>query len=137
MRAAFALLLLAVLGGCGRSLPKSGWEYRPEHGAYGAWLYYRFDDGEGTTLIGTCDGEPSFMIVGGAWTGSEFTLTAGGKSWRFHTMQGEHSHYLEVEGQVANQAIAQETGSFSFQVGNWRREIRAADPLRRFVADCS
>lgn len=137
MRTAFALLLLAMLGGCGRNLPKSGWEYRPNHGDYGAWLYYRFDDGQGTTLIGTCDGEPSFMIAGGAWNGPEFTLTEGGKSWRFPTSQGEHGHFLEVDGQEANQAIATATEGFSFQVGNWRRQIPPADPLRKFVADCS
>jgi len=136
MRTILSALLLALLTGCGGRDPKSGWEYRPAHGAYAASLFYRYADGEGTTLIGSCSGEPSFMIEGGAWDGPEFSLTAGGKSWLFPTRQNEHGHYLDVEGQEANQSIAKATTDIIFQVGSWRREIPPAEPLRRFVGDC-
>lgn len=137
MRTIFSALLLALLAGCRGSDPKSGWEYRTAHGAYSASLFYRFADGEGTTLIGSCNGEPSFMVDGGAWDGPEFSLTVDGKSWRFPTRQGEHGHYLEVEGQEANDAIAKATREISFQVGGWRRGMRPAGPLMKFVAGCS
>jgi hypothetical protein len=64
-------------------------------------------------------------------------LPADGKSWRFHSSQGEHGHSLVVSGHDANEAIANATTSIAFQVGNWRREIRPAAPLSRFASDCS
>jgi hypothetical protein len=137
MRALSAALLLTLLAGCREDQAKSGWEYRAAHGAYTASLSYRFDDGEGTTLIGSCDGEPQFMLTRGAWDGPDFRMTADGKSWRFHSSQGEHGHSLVVSGHDANEAIANATTSIAFQVGNWRREIRPAAPLSRFASDCS
>jgi hypothetical protein len=77
------------------------------------------------------------MIAGGAWGGPDFTLTADGKSWRFHTSQGEHGHYLPVDGYEANKALANATRSISFQVGKWRRDMQPAEALRSFVAHCS
>ncbi len=136
MRMLFAALLLALLVGCGERQPK-GWEYRPAHGAYAASLSYSFDDGEGTRFARSCNGEPQFMLTGGVWEGPEFTLTSGDKSWRFQTSQGEHGHYLVVEGREPNQAIAHATTEISFQVGKWRREIRPAEPLAKFVGDCT
>jgi len=137
MRTWFACSAVALVLGCSAKQPQSGWEYRPANGAYAASLFYDFNDGERTTLIGSCEGEPQFMIARGAWDGPEFTLTADGKSWRIHTSQGEHGHYLDVDRYEANQAIAKATRSISFQVGNWRRDLHPAEPLRRFVAGCS
>jgi hypothetical protein len=136
MRCRLTCLILALLCGCSAKQP-TGWEYRPAHGAYAAWLYYHFGDGEGTTLIGSCDGEPNFMISGGSWEGPEFTVTADGKSWRFPTRQGEHGHYLVVDRSAPNQAIAAAMRSIAFRVGSWHRELAPAEPLRRFVAACS
>ena len=137
MRTLFASLAVALVVGCGAKQPQSGWEYRPAHGAYAASLLYRFGDGEGTTLIGTCEGEPQFMIAGGAWDGPRFTLTADDRSWTLPTRQGEHGHYLPVELYIPDQAIAHAKHRIVFQAGNWRREIRPAPPLVSFVADCS
>jgi hypothetical protein len=137
MRAALSLFALALVIGCSAKEPESGWEYRPAHGAYAAWLYYRFGDGEGTILIGSCSGEPQFMIAGGAWEASQFRLTVDGKSWTLPTSQGEHGHYLVVDRYAANQAIAAATKSIAFQVGSWHRAIAPDEPLRRFVAACS
>jgi hypothetical protein len=136
MRTPFASLALAFVLGCSAKQPQSGWEYRPAHGAYPAWLYYRFGDGEGTTLIGSCEGEPQFMIAGGAWEASRFTLTADDRSWTLPTRQSEHGHYLPVELSIADQAIADAKHRIVFQAGNWRREIHPAPPLASFVAAC-
>jgi hypothetical protein len=137
MRVLLASLCLALLVGCGGRQVKSRWDYRPAHGSYAAWLFYTFPDGDRTTFIGSCAGEPQFMMAGGAWDGPEFTLTADGQSWRFHTSQGEHGHYLPVDGYDANHAIAAAKRTVSFQVGDWRRDIQPAEPLKRFVAECS
>jgi hypothetical protein len=136
MRTILASLALAFLLGCSAKQPQSGWQYDRAHGAYEAWLYFRFGDGEGTTLIGSCEGEPAFMISGGAWEASEFTLTVDDKSWTLPTSQGEHGHYLPVDLHTAQQAIANARRRIVFQVGNWRREIRPGGPLTSFVTDC-
>jgi len=137
MRIASVALLITCLGGCSSGQPKSGWEYSPTSGAYEPRLAYRFSDADNTTLIGSCEGEPHFMMAYGNWEGPEFTVTADGKSWRFHTSQSELGHYLVVDGYEANHAIANAATGISFQVGNWRRELKPAEPLRKFVADCS
>lgn len=139
MRTAFASLALVFVLGCSAKQAKSGWEYRPAHGAYQAELYYRFGDGQETTLIGSCEGEPSFMMAGGAWqsSASQFTLTVDGKSWTLPTSQGEHGHYLQVDSYEPQQAIAHAKRSIIFQVGSWQREIRPDTPLTSFVAGCS
>jgi len=137
MRISFPCLALTLLSACGATPPKSGWEYRPAHGAYAAWLFYRFADGEGTTLIGSCEGEPAFMISGGAWDGSQFSLTVGDKSWILPARQGEHGHYLPVDLYAPRQAIANAKRRIVFQVGSWRREIIPGPALTRFVSDCS
>jgi hypothetical protein len=137
MRTPFASLALAFILGCSAKQPQSGWEYRRAHGAYAAGLYYRFGDGEGTTLIGTCVGEPSFMMSGGEWQASEFTLTVDDKSWTLPTRQGEHGHYLPVDLYAPQQAIAKARRRIVFGAGNWRREIRPGPPLASFVTDCS
>jgi len=137
MRMLLAPLSLALLlVGCGAKQPKLGWEFHPAHGAYAAALYYNFGDGQGTALIGSCDGEPTFMIAGGAWDGPQFTLTADNRSWTFPTQQGEHGHYLPVRLHSPNEAIASAKRRIVFQVGNWRREIVPAAPLASFTADC-
>jgi hypothetical protein len=102
-------------------------------------LFYKFGDMEGTTLVGSCDGEPSFMMVNGAWPSdaSQFTLTVDDRSWTLPTMQGEHGRYLPVELVDSQQAVAKAKRRIVFQVGNWRREIRPASPLTSFVTDCS
>jgi hypothetical protein len=137
MRTLFSSLALVLVLGCSAKQPQSGWEYRPAHGAYEAALAYRFGDGEGTILIGSCVGEPQFMIAGGGWEAPQFTLTVDDRSWTFPTRQGEHGHYLPVETYVAGQAIAHAQRNIVFQAGNWRRELKPAAPLRSFVADCS
>jgi hypothetical protein len=137
MRTMFASMALALLLGCSAKQSESGWEYRPAHGAYAASLYYRFGDGEGTTLIGSCEGEPSFMIAGGRWQAPEFILTVDDRSWKLPTSQGEHGHYLPVEPHIPNQAIASAKQRIVFQAGNWRREIRPGASLTSFVRDCS
>jgi hypothetical protein len=136
MRTLFAYFALALVCGCSAKQAQSGWEYQPAHGAYTARLYYRFGDGEGTTLIGACEGEPQFMIAGGAWLAPQFRLTVDGKSWTLPTRQGEHGHYLPVELSVPDQAIADAKHRIVFQAGNWRREIHPAPALASFVADC-
>jgi hypothetical protein len=137
MRTLSSSLALVLVLGCSAKQPQSGWQYRPAHGAYAADLSYRFGDGEGTTLIGSCDGEPQFMIAGGAWETPQFTVTVDGRSWKFPTEQGEHGHYLPVETYAAGQAIAHAQRSIVFQAGNWRRELQPAPSLRSFVAGCS
>lgn len=138
MRFLIASLALAFLVGCGRNNPKSGWDYRPAAGAYVAALDYRFNDGEGTVFIGSCEGEPSFMLAGGAWElgARQFTLTVDGGSWTMPTSQGEHGHYLPVEPHAATKAIADAKRHIVFQVGNWRRELHPSEPLKSFVKDC-
>src|SRR4051812_32743792 len=138
MRCLPTFLALALLVGCSAKQPRSGWEYRPAHGAYAAWLYYRFGDGEGTTLIGSCEGEPSFMISGGAWQDGapQFTLVVDDRSWALPTSQGEHGHYLPVDLYIPGRALAQARQRIVFQVGRWRREIRPGAALKSFVADC-
>jgi hypothetical protein len=139
MRTLFTSLALAFVLGCSAKQPNSGWEYRPAHGASTAWLHYRFGDGEGTTLIGSCEGELSFMMAGGAWQSGvrQFTLTVDDRIWTLPTSQGEHGHYLPVDLHIPQQAIANAKRRIVFQVGNWRREIRPGAPLTSFVADCS
>lgn len=137
MRTLFASLMLALVLGCSARQPQSGWEYRPAHGDYAAWLFYRFGDGEGTTLIGSCEGEPQFMIAGGAWETPQFKLTVDERTWTLPTRQGEHGHYLPVAPQAAIEAIAEAKRRIIFQAGNWQREIRPAAPLKSFVAECS
>jgi hypothetical protein len=137
MRPLFASLALAFILGCSAKPPQSGWEYRRAHGAYAAWLFYRFGDGEGTALIGSCEGEPKFMIAGGAWEASQFTLTVDDRSWTLPTRQGEHGHYLPVELDTARQAIANARRRVVFQAGNWWREIQPGPALASFVTDCS
>src|SRR4051812_46597082 len=137
MRILFVSLALTLVVGCRAKQPQSGWEYRPGHGAYAGSLYYRFGDGEGTTLIGSCEGEPSFMLTGGAWHSPQFTLTVDDRSWTMPARQGEHGRYLPVERHVPEQAIASARRRIVFQAGNWRREMRPGAPLTRFVADCS
>jgi hypothetical protein len=136
MRTPFTFFALAFVLGCAKE-PQSGWEYRPAHGAYPAWLYYRFADGEGTTLVGSCEGEPSFMMTGGAWDATKFTLTVDDRSWTLPTRQGEHGHYLPVDLHLPQQAIAHARRRIVFQVGKWQREITPGTPLTSFVADCS
>ena len=136
MRALFLSLALAFVIGCGAKQPPSGWEYDPAHGTHAAWLVYRFGDGQQTTLIGSCNGEPSFMIAGGDWEAQQFTLTVDGKSWVMPTRQGEHGHYLPVDQSIPNQAISSAKQRIVFQAGDWRREIQPAQPLRDFVTDC-
>ena len=136
MRTLLASFVLALALGCSASQSQSGWEYRPAHGAYAASLLYRFGDGEGTTLIGVCEGEPQFMIAGGAWETPQFKLTVDDRAWTLPTRKGEHGHYLPVEIHVANEAIADAKRRIIFQAGNWQREIRPAAPLKSFVADC-
>jgi hypothetical protein len=135
----FASLALVFALGCSAKQPKSGWEYRPAHGAYAARLFYNFSDGEETTFIGSCAGVPSFMLAGGAWQlrAAQFTLTVDDRSWTLPTRQGEHGHYLPVDLQAPQQAIAKAKQRIVFQVGTWRREIRPGPPLTSFVTDCS
>jgi hypothetical protein len=130
------LAVLTVLG-CSAKQPQPGWEYQPAQGAHAARLFYRFDDGQETTLIGSCEGEPQFMIAGGGWEAPQFTLTVDDRSWRFPTREGEHGHYLPVDLYVASQAIAQAKRRIVFQAGNWRRALQPAPPLTSFVASCS
>lgn len=137
MRSGCAVLLIALLLGCRARQPESGWDYRPASGAFEPVISYRFADADGTTFIGSCDGEPSFIVAQGDWDGPEFTLTADGRSWRFHTAQGEDGHYLSVDGYEANHAIATARAFVRFQVGNWRRDIRPSEPFRKFVEDCA
>ena len=137
MRTIPATLALAFLLGCSAKQPKSGWEYRRSNGVYAASVYYRFGDPEGTTLIGSCKGEPQFMLAGGAWDAPRFTVTADDRSWTFPARQGEHGHYLPVELYIANQAMAHAKRRIAFQAGNWHREIRPSPPLTSFIADCS
>lgn len=137
MRTLLPSLALAFVLGCTARQPQSGWEYRAAHGAYAAQLYYCFRDGEGTTLIGSCEGEPSFLMARGSWNGPKFTVTVDNKSWTLPTRQGEHGRYLPVDVLTANEAIAGAKQRIVFQVGSWRREIRPGAPLTSFAANCS
>lgn len=137
MRSLFAFLAPAFVLACSGKEPQPGWEYRPAHGANAAWLYYRFNDGEGTTLVGSCEGEPAFMMTGGAWEAAQFTLTVDDRSWTLPTTQGEHGHYLPVDLHAPQQAIANAKRRIVFDAGKWRREIRPGVPLKTFVTDCS
>ena len=139
MRFLVASLGLAFLVGCGAKQPKSGWEYHPPANQSAASLDYRFNDGEGTVFIGSCEGEPSFIMAGGAWKlgAPQFTLSVDGSVWTLPTSQGEHGHYLPVELQASRHAIANARQRIVFQVGGWRREMRPGGPLRSFVKDCS
>src|SRR5579872_1666328 len=112
-------LAVIFIASCTAKQPQSGWEYRPAHGAYAARLYFRFNDREDTTLIGSCEGEPSFAVAGGAWRAPWFTLTVDGQSWTLPTGQGEHGHYLPVDLGTPNAAIANAKHRIAFQVGNW------------------
>lgn len=140
MRTTVALISILFVLGCSAKQPKSGWEYRPPHGAYLPWLFYKFGDGEGTVFIGSCDPEPGFMLTGGAWDGPQFKLTVDGRSWILPTSQGEHGHYLTVDkftdSDAPMRAVSNAKHSIAFQVGEWRREIRPAAALTRFVQDC-
>jgi len=131
---AFILLL-----GCAPKLPEAAWNYQPAHGAYKASLSYDFADSEGTIFIGICEGGPSFMMAGGNWQlrAEQFTLTVDGHSWDLPTVQSVHGHYLPVDRQGPEEAIASAKRLIVFRVGSWHREIRPAAPLTSFVTDCS
>jgi hypothetical protein len=77
------------------------------------------------------------MLAGGAWDAHQFTLTVDDRSWSMPTRQGEHGHYLPVELHIANEAIANAKQRITFSAGSWHREIRPAQPLTSFVAECS
>lgn len=138
MRGRFEWIVFAFLTACGGHQPESGWEYRPDNGASSAKVVYNFGDGEGTELVGDCDGEPTFFLRGGAWqTGtSQFTVSVDGKSWVLPTFEGEHGHALFVERLEAQPAIANARHLIEFRVGAWRREIIPATPLEQFAREC-
>jgi hypothetical protein len=135
MRLAITCLSIALVAGCSAKQPSSGWKYH--RGPYTLPLSYTFDDPDHTEFVGVCIPRRSFSVIGGAWDGSQFTLTVDNKTWTLPTWQGVEGHSLPVDLGAAVQAIASAKHSIVFQVGNWRREIKPAPPLTDFVTDCS
>lgn len=143
MRAALLFLVLTFAASCGdigRVQPKDArWEYQAARGAVATQLSYKFEDGEGTRLIGRCPGEPVFSLYGGGYETTlppKFLLTVDDRSWTLPAWEGHHGRGLLVQRYEPNLAIGRAKHRIVFQVGDWRREVRPGPTLTDFMNGC-